>query len=112
MVILALGTNDSKSNVEESYQNGTVPFATFEEALTDQIKLIRQMHGSDVKIVLLHNMMSSSWATEIRGVSEKEGTYFLSVTQNKAGGRNHPSAEGHKTIAAELTAFLQNTVLK
>ena len=111
VVILALGTNDGAANVTESYENGTVPFETFIEAPRYVIGQIRQMHGEDVKIVLLHNMMSSSWEAELREAAQLEGVYFLQVTKNREGGNNHPSAEGHTVIARELTAFLQETVL-
>ena len=111
VVILALGTNDSADNVTESYNKGTVPFATFEEALTDQIRLIREMHGNDVKIVLMYNMMSSNWANEMKAVAQKEGAYTIKVTKNKDGGKTHPSTAGHKVFAKELMEFLEDNVL-
>lgn len=111
VVVLALGTNDNTASVTESYENGTVPFATFVEAAQYVIGQIRAMHGQNVKIVLLHNMMTSSWETELKEVAELEGVYFLQVTQNREGGNNHPSADGHKVIAQELTVFLEETVL-
>ncbi|MBR2615937.1 MAG: hypothetical protein IKC69_04600 [Clostridia bacterium] len=112
VVVLALGTNDSASNVKESFENGTVPFATFEDALKDQIRLIREMHGQDVKIVLLYGMMSTTWEKEFKATAESEGTYLLKVTKNRAGGKNHPSTAGHTVMATELVRYLRSEVLK
>ena len=60
-MILALGTNDNKTAVQDSYADGTVPFASFVEAPRYMINQIRQMHGQNVKIVILQNMMTGSW---------------------------------------------------
>ncbi len=111
IVVVALGTNDSAANVTESYESGTVPFATFEDALKDQIRLIRQMHGEDVKIILMYNMMSSNWSEEMKNVAASENTHILKVTKNKDGGKTHPSVAGHKTIARELTEYIQKNLL-
>ena len=112
VVVLAIGANDSADRVKFAYEKGIVPFATFEEALKDQIGLIRQMHGEDVKIVLLYNMNNSSWEEEFQKVAQEEDTYILKATKNQDGINKHPSTEGHKVIADELTAYLQETVLK
>ncbi len=111
IVVIALGTNDSATNVTESYQNGTVPFATFEDALKDQIRLVREMHGADVEIILMYNMMSSTWADEFKSVAASENTHILKVTKNKDGGKTHPSTGGHQTIAKELTKYIQENIL-
>lgn len=118
VVVIALGTNDSSSSVKESYENGTVPFATFEDAVKDLIKQVRAKNGSDVKIVLQYGMMTGSWASELKAVAEETGCYSLKVTRNNDGGSSsststgHPSAEGHAKNAEELTKFLRETVLK
>jgi len=111
IVVVALGTNDSKDNVTESYNNGTVPFASFEAALKDQLRLIREMHGSDVEIIIMYNMMSSNWSEEMKSVAASENTHILKVTKNKDGGKTHPSVAGHKTIAKELTKYIEENIL-
>lgn len=111
IVVLALGTNDSAKNVVESYENGTVPFERFEDALTEQVKQIKKMHGDDVEIILMHGMMSDSWTDEFKAVSSLENTHILKVTKNRDGGRNHPSADGHVVMAKELTEYIQNNIL-
>ena len=112
VVVIAMGTNDGTANVEESYKNGTVPFATMEEAMTDLVKQVRAMHGSDVKIVLLYGMMSTTWIGESKRVAEAEGLFRKQVTTNRDGGNNHPSIEGHQKFADQLVKFLQKDVLK
>ena len=111
IVVLALGTNDTKANVEDSYKKGVVPFAAYEEALADQIRLIRSMHGENVPIILMCGMMTNSWETELKNAAQADNVYFLKVTKNRGGGKNHPSAEGHKVIASELTKFIQENLL-
>lgn len=111
VVVVAMGTNDSTANVTESYQQGIVPFSTFDDALKDLIGQIRATHGEDVKIVLMYNMMSSSWETQFKRVAASENTFILKVTRNREGGNNHPSTEGHRVIAEELCRYLRETVL-
>lgn len=112
VVVLALGTNDKPSNVTDSFLEGIVPFETYDDALADQICQIREMHGEDVPIVLIYGMMNAAWEENFQRASDTENVYILKVTKNREGGRNHPSAEGHEVIAAELTKFLQDNVLK
>ena len=112
VVVLALGTNDKPSNVTDSFLGGIVPFETFDDALADQIRQIREMHGEDVPIVLIYGMMNAAWEENFQRASDAENVYTLKVTKNREGGKNHPSVEGHKIIAAELTKFLQDNVLK
>ena len=112
VVVLAIGANDTADRVKFAYEKGIVPFATYEEALKDQIGLVRQMHGEDVKIVLLYNMTSGLWEEEFQKVAQEENTYILKVTRNNDGLRSHASADGHKVIANELAAYLRETVLK
>lgn len=111
IVVIALGTNDSETNVTESFSNGTVPFSNFKDALKDQIRLVREMHGSDVEIIIMYNMMSSGWAEEFKAVAAEENTHILKVTRNKDGGKSHPSKAGHKTIAKELTKYIEDNIL-
>jgi len=70
------------------------------------------MHGSDVKIVLLYGMMSTTWIGESKRVAEAEGLFRKQVTTNRDGGNNHPSIEGHQKFADQLVKFLQKDVLK
>ena len=111
LVVLALGTNDSSENVKESIERGLTSFTGMEEALSDLIGKARKMHGENVRIVLLHGMMSSAWRTEIEKVAKEQGVYFLNVTKNSEGGRDHPSAEGHRVIASELCEYIKKTIL-
>ena len=111
VAVIALGTNDSEVNVRESVEAGRVAFGCFEDALSDQIDKIRKMHGNDVRIVLMQGMMTSAWAEETERVAREKGAHFLKVTKNRDGGRKHPSAEGHKVIANELTEFIRAEVL-
>ena len=78
----------------------------------DTMEQAQAMHGKDVKVVLLYNMMGGAWATEFETVAENMGLYTLKTIRDNSGGNSHPSAEAHETIAGELTAFLQSTVLK
>ena len=112
VVVLALGTNDGAANVKESYEKGIVPFATFEDAVKDLIQQARAMHGSDVKIVLLHGMMSTTWTPEFKKLAESEKVYRVQVSTNRDGGNNHPSIEGHIKNAEQLTKYLKENVLK
>ena len=118
VVVIALGQNDSDSthitnnSIVHNPTGGFIPFADIEEAATDLVQQAQATHGSDVKIVLLYNMMGGAWATEFENVAKDLGVYALKTTRDNSGGNSHPSAEAHETIAGELTAFLQNTVLK
>lgn len=112
VVVIAMGTNDGSTNVKESYENGTVPFATMEEAMTDLVKQVRAMHGKDVKIVLLYGMMATSWIGENKRVAEAEGLFRKQVSTDNSGGNNHPSTEGHQKNADQLVKYLQKDVLK
>ncbi|MBQ7566705.1 MAG: hypothetical protein IJT18_06260 [Oscillospiraceae bacterium] len=98
VVIMALGTNDSTSKIPED---------EFLEATRTIIDMIRARNGSDVKIVVLANMMSSSRNAHLQSVATEKGTYYLKVTLDNSGGNNHPSVSGHETIARELTAYLR-----
>lgn len=112
VAVLALGTNDSASDVKISFEDGTVPFSTFDKALVHQIRLIRKLNGEQVKIVLLYNMMSSAWEAEFLNVAKREKIFCLKVTKNREGGRNHPSKAGHRVFAEELIRYLKDVVLK
>lgn len=111
IVVLAPGTNDQEQMVEDNYKKGLIPFATYEEALADQLQLIREMHGENVPIILMGGMMIDRWETELRTAAQADNVYFIKVTKNRAGAANHPSAEGHKVFAAELTKFIQDNIL-
>ena len=60
----------------------------------------------------MYGMMTNQWEENFQRVANTSNTYLLKVTQNREGGNDHPSAEGHKIIATELTEFLQDNVLE
>lgn len=112
VVVIAMGTNDGADIVKENYENGRIPFADVKEATKNLVGQVRAMHGEDVKIVLLYNMMAGNWQTEFKAVAKELGIYILKTTRDNAGGNNHPSKEAHEVIAKELTKFLQKEVLQ
>ncbi len=112
VVVLALGTNDNETYVKESYNNGTVPFATYDEALNDMLSQIRGQHGEDVPIVLMYGMMNSVWEDNFKNAAKDERVHLVKVPQNREGGNDHPSVEGHKVFSQQLVDYLKTNVLK
>lgn len=104
-VVIGLGTNDY--NRMEANGKTTVDLVN---SFVDFISLIREKNPN-AKIIWVCNMMTSDVNTYVeQAVSTSggaaKGVYSLAVTKNTDGGKNHPSVAGHKVMADEITAFI------
>ena len=116
VAVLALGTNDYDDSItEEAIASGKTGYKSKEDAVKWLIGEARKQNGSDVKIVIIYNMMLSNdnWLDAFTTADTADDNVFLlKTTRNKEGGSDHPSAAGHEVIAQELADFITNTVLK
>ena len=87
----------------------------FKDAVKKLLNNIYTIHGKDTKIIWFFDMMvteetGDKWVREVFDElgGESAGLYYLSVTQNQAGGNKHPSAAAHKVVCEELYQFIQS----
>ena len=105
VVVLCLGSND-KCSAEE-----------FQTRMADFVKQVRDRNGAETKVVIMYNYMTTSRNNDLVAAAEKAGAFACKHTKHNDGGASsasapgHPGVEGHKTIAAELVAFLRENVL-
>lgn len=121
IAVLALCTNDGDTTIKEAVKNNTTSYKDSEGAVRWLVNAVRNFHGDDVKIVIIHNMMtntSASWLSAFNAVAENDpNTWVLKTTKNNEGGASeagktgHPSEAGHAKVAQELATFLEETVI-
>lgn len=105
-VVIALGTNDISTY---SSRFGKT-LADVKQGFKEMLSLVRTKNPN-AKIIWAYNMMTNAANDIITSViseagGEEKGYYSVQLTQDKAGGNNHPYYTAHATMAKELTAFI------
>ena len=109
LVVINLAGNDKGKNV-------TVD--EWKSAAFDLMATVRQTYGADTAIVWVY-VTTSPYFPEVTEElvnmlgGSSDGLYVCKLTQNTAGGNNHPDLAGHLVCTQELTQFiLENNILK
>ncbi|MGM9684052.1 MAG: SGNH/GDSL hydrolase family protein [Eubacteriales bacterium] len=109
LVIVNLGTNDAL--------NGADP-TDVEAKVSQMITTLRAHYGSNQKILFVTGMMNGSCRTQILNAISSAGGVSSGLYEyqckgsNNSGGNGHPNMQAHINVAAELTTFIQNNILK
>ncbi len=106
VVIINLGTNDSRYNVSN---------AEFQAGATNLMQLARQKNPG-AKVVWCTGMMGTFYSSAVQAAVQSlggadNGYYFLTLPYGVSGAVGHPSVAEHKAAAAVLQNFLQTIVL-
>ena len=106
-VVIGLGTNDYSrmAYYEKTTDDLVDSFVSF-------MSLVREKNPG-AKIIWVCNMMTSNVNKYVESAVAEFGgaeanAYSFAVTMNTDGGKDHPSAAGHKVMADELTAFIND----
>ena len=106
-VVIGLGTNDySRMEANNKTTDDLV------NSFVDFISLVREKNPN-AKIIWVCNMMTSNVNTYVEKAVEEFGgaesnAYSFAVTMNTDGGKKHPSTAGHKVMAEEISAFIND----
>jgi hypothetical protein len=109
LVVINLNTNDRWSFDKPEMKD---QFTAKVKDLIDQVKAI---HGEDVKIVWVMNMMSDYsslyvdvWTIQyLRSIGgEEAGYYYFVAERNSQGGASHPISDAHARVGAALSDFI------
>jgi hypothetical protein len=87
----------------------------FTAKVKDLIDQVKAIHGEDVKIVWVMNMMSDYsslyvdvWTIQyLRSIGgEEAGYYYFVAERNSQGGASHPISDAHARVGAALSDFI------
>ncbi len=108
LIVVNLGTNDAMQNLSvQEYQANLGKF----------INDMRALHGADIKMLFVNNMMVDNYISYQSAVIEAKGgaasgLYAMSVSEtDRSGASTHTSAKAHARAAEEIAAFIkQNNI--
>ncbi len=96
LILLPLGVNDGLRKEE------------LETAVRAFIATLRRIHGENVPIVLMYDLMNPriEWLYQKLG-AELPNTYVLKMTENRKGAANHPNLPGHDQFTKETLELIR-----
>jgi hypothetical protein len=98
-VVVNIGTNDY------TYQVGEENFLS---ALANIIDMVRQKHGSEVKILIVYNMKNDGYGTVLTSFANEQGIALLKCDRStNTEARNHPSIAEHAKYSEQITEVVE-----